>query len=175
MSRLFERLNAHTRGLSPHSFRKHGEEIREVIRLLEDALASIRPGSSAVPATTIINNNSGGGTRLSPSYPLPLFGGEDLFPGGLDLGFGRAVKITKCEMHADPAVTASASTTFTLQNQASSPTSTGTVTFALGSRVARSLTLGVRLGSTERLHLIAPAAVNGIQGINTVNLEWELE
>ncbi len=107
------------------------------------------------------------------SYPFAIFANDQFFPNGCPIDFQRAVRIKRCLIQADPSLTASAATTFTLGNAASSPTSSGTVTIASGASHGISTTLGVTINAGQRLFIRSPSALNNIQNVYLIRLEWE--
>jgi hypothetical protein len=172
MARLFERLNGYTRMRDPMAV-KFGQEVKDVIRLLEDLLGAIPPGASNQPGGTTIVNNFAGANTAHYSMPIVIDPSMQLFPDGMPVQFTTAVKIKRAFMDCDRGTPATAPTTFTFQNQFSGPTSTGTVTFATGATFAQSTTLGVVIGLGQKLYVKAPAALNDVQRINNIHIEYE--
>lgn len=108
---------------------------------------------------------------VSLSYPFVVLASAQLFPDGLDLLNGVAYKVVYAEMVCDPdAQPPTANTTFTIQNAATSPTSTGTVTFTTGSRRASSATIVVNVAAGQRLYIQAPSALNSLQTPYSIRL-----
>lgn len=99
---------------------------------------------------------------------------DQLFPNGVPIDFTHGVKVTRAFLQFDPVITASAATTFTLQNQATTPTSSGTVTVASGASFGQSTTLGVTVPAGGRLYVKSPAALNNLQNLFAIRIEWTI-
>lgn len=182
MARLHERLVAHSRiqasKLDPETarvfvmVRKSLEECKEIFRLLEDLLGALGIQLGNQPGTTNIFNNFGVPAR-DFSYPNVIDASSHIIPNGLVLSTTNSVRITRCELQFDPAIPATTATTFTLQNQSSSPTSTGGVTVPLGATYVNKTGLGVIVGLGQSLWLKAPSNLNDLQRLNWGHVEFE--
>lgn len=171
MSYLYTGLTAHNQ-IAHMPTRKAFEELREIIRKLED-LAEQRALALNKGDTFLTYFDIMGTPSATLSYPFAIFANDQFFPNGCPIDFQRAVKIKRCFIQADPSLTASAATTFTLGNAATSPTSSGTVTIANGASHGLSTSLGVSIGVGQRLFIRSPATLNSIQNVYLLRLEWE--
>ena len=105
------------------------------------------------------------------SYPMYVTPSAQLFPSGLNLLPGTGYKVTQCEIICDPeAPAATADTSFTIQNAASSPTSSGIVTVLSGQKRGENLSLAVSVSAAQRFYIKAPSNLNGVQNLYHIGL-----
>lgn len=153
--------------------RKAFEEIQQAIDALFDARE--RTTTPIVPP----GSGGGGGSGLvSLPYPFVVDAGSDLYPPGVPVlvgptGLGLPCKIVYAAMFCDPAAAGpTAATTFKFQNDGTSPTSVGSLTFAPGASSAAGV-IALALGASDKLHVIAPASLNGLQDLYAILIRPE--
>ena len=129
--------------------------------------------------TTIINQPGTTQTLVFPAqidlvYPFVVGPSVDIVPGGYDFKGGIiGFQVTYGVMRCDPDMAApTADTSFILQNDATIPTSSSTLTFASGSYEARGA-LAVMIQPGQRLWIKAPASLNGLQNLIRISLYAE--
>jgi len=149
------------RVVTRYTFDRLGREVARIRRRLDVEITRARPNPPS-PYT------------LTLAYPFFVTASAQLWPDGVDLLIGQDYLVTRAEIHADPTgPTASALTTFTVQNHRTAPTSAGFITFAVGARVAREEGITVLFQGDQKLYMKAPAALNGISNLRTILLRIE--
>ena len=153
------------------------EKIHAKIDSLEGLIQGIT-GPSGPPGPAGPSGADGSNPNVLPAfrslpYPFVVSSGIVFPPDGVTLLGPTPYRVTFCEIHCDPeGPAATGATTFTVQNAASSPTSTGGVTIASGGRRGAA-SINVAISSGQRLYIKAPASLNGVQNLWLINLGLE--
>lgn len=135
------------------------EEIRKAFR---DLTSSLDKPTNQV--SNVFNNIQGGLTPQNVPYPFSLEESSDLYPDGLDPLFGVPCTIVGMELLCDPTFTApTADVTFVVQNAATSPTSSATITVSAGTRRGTNFNMNVSFNANQRLHILTPSDLHGLQ------------
>lgn len=152
--------------------------IEKILRRMDDleSLIERSVGVNGTPGPAGPAGANGGSFPVPYNLPYPfVVAASTVFPpdGVRPLGSSVAYRVRYVEIHADPeGPTASADTTFLVQNAASSPTSTGGVTIASGSRSGTAI-ISVAVTAGQRLYIKAPASLNGVQNLWLVTLKLD--
>lgn len=162
MSRLHELLASFTK-VQDLAARRSFEEVKEIVRKLESLIEASTNKHSVL-------QQIGAEGDVWLSYPFALFGNDQLWPDGIEIG--APCRIIEAEVVSDPTGgPASADTTFILKNKPSSPTSAGPLTILSGQRRGINSSLGVKFAVGQRLYVDAPASPGTIQNLYTLRIK----
>lgn len=153
--------------------RKAFEELVQEFAAIPDARGSL--GGLVDTGPPGANGSSAGTVIINLPYPFVLRVSSQLFPGGIVPYFGLACRVTGADVKCDPtAAVASANVDFSIQNDATSPSVSGTVRILSGARQGYTTDIDIPFGVDEKLYIKTPASLGGIQNLYLFRLRVEL-